>query len=186
MLKSFLRDEVNNPRATPECFAETYFGDVWEHDFTKQMMLVDLLTWLPDLSLVRSNKLAMAVGLEQRVPLLDHRLVELGFAVPTRFKISKRGHGKQILKEALRDYLPDFIVGQPKRGWFSPAAKWLRSGLNTYAKEVLSPSYCEATQEFFDFDAIQLMFDDHVSKKQYNLNALWALMTFQVWHQKHL
>ena len=178
---SFLRPDFNRTNVTKIFFAERYFQNIWS-DFTKQMMAVDLQTWLPDESLVRSNKMSMAASLEQRVPLLDHRLVELGFRVPTQYKIAHKGHGKDIFIEALQEYLPAHVLGQTKWGWFSPAAKWLRTDLNAYAREVLSPSYNQETRDFFDFEAIQRMFEDHCSKKQYNLNALWLLMTFQVWY----
>jgi asparagine synthase (glutamine-hydrolysing) len=148
------------------------------------MMLTDLSTWLPDESLTRSNKMSMAVGLEQRVPLLDQQLVELGFSVPTRFKISGKGMGKAIFKEALKDYLPAHVLHQKKWGWFSPAAKWLRTDMYEFAREVLSPGYNAETAQYFDFTAAHRMLEDHVAKRGYHLNTLWALMTFQVWFRK--
>ena len=161
-------------------------------DSAKKMMYVDLKTWLPDESLVRSNKMSMAVGLEQRVPLLNHLLVEFGFKVPSNYKMpvsrniykkiaGKNRHGKEIFIEALKDYLPDHVLNRKKWGWFSPAAKWLRGDLLGYAKEVLSPGCVSGTEEYLDFAVLNVMLEEHKQKQAWHVNTLWSAITFQLW-----
>ena len=159
-------------------------------------MRTDILSWLPDESLLRSDKMSMAAGLEQRVPFLDHRLVEFADRIPVSYKLGRKGlrlgtagkhyQGKVILREAMADYLPPFVLEQPKWGWFSPAAKWLRGPLQPLMRETLSSSYNAGTRELFDFSALQKLLDDHISKKQYALNTLWSVMTFQLWYREFM
>ncbi|MEK7516762.1 MAG: asparagine synthase (glutamine-hydrolyzing), partial [Patescibacteria group bacterium] len=177
---NFLRPEVNRPAAVAEAYAP-HFRDI-QPDFTNQFMMADVATWLPDESLVRSDKLSMACALEERVPILDYRLAELAFRIPSRHKLESRRLGKKIFREALREFIPDFVLTEKKRGWFSPASKWVRGELYPFAKEILSPGYCRGTENFFDFSAIARILDDHRDIKAYGLNTIWALMTFQVWY----
>lgn len=196
LICSFLRPEYNDIGLLEKIFDRLYFKNVSNRDFTHQMMRVDIQSWLPDESLVRSDKMSMAASIEQRVPFLDHRLVELADRIPTRYKIGAKGlsvssvgsgyKGKIILKEAMSEYLPQFVLDQPKWGWFSPAAKWVRGDLNSYVKEVLSPSYCKGTEGIFDFGALNQIFEDHVSGKKYALNTIWSVLTFQLWYKKFM
>lgn len=190
----FLRPEYNNPAATPKWYEKLYFNRVDAKNFTRQFMRTDLMSWLPSESLVRSDKMSMASGLEQRVPFLDHRLVEFADRIPLEYKIGGKGmrtwktgmgyKGKDILKKAMSPYLPDFVLNQPKWGWFSPAAKWLRGDLKNYAEEVLSSSYCNGTKDILDFNAIQKILKDHQFGQKYALNTLWSIMTFQMWYKR--
>lgn len=195
-ITSFLSPEFNHPKFLPDWLRKKCFQQVDEKQFSRQFMQVDLQTWLPDESLLRSDKMSMAAGLEQRVPFLDHRLVELADRIPLKYKIGKKGlclgyvghnyKGKDILRSAMKEYLPDFVLDQPKWGWFSPAAKWLRGPLYSYANEVLSPSYCRQTSDLFDFKQIKIIFENHINKKQYALNTIWSIMTFQLWYKRFM
>ena len=178
-----LKSSVNNIQATSNIFSK-YFNES-NKDFEKQFMWADVESWLVDESLVRSDKMSMAHGLEQRVPILDYRLVELSKKIPTSWKI-KGGTGKSIFREAMKEYIPEYVMNQPKRGWFSPTSEWFRTDLKDMASEVLSPSYNESTRDLFDFDEIQIMLKKHIDKEEYNMNLLWALMTFQIWYHKFL
>lgn len=184
IITRFLKKEYNNPLAPQDYYAK-YFKD-GAKDAANQMMLADIGTWLPDESLIRSDKLAMAHGLEQRVPFLDKELVELAFTVSSKHKLRNREQGKKILRESLAGIVPDFVLEQKKRGFFSPAAKWLRSGLKSMAYETLSPSYTNKTADLFDWDAIKKILENHIEKKEYGLNTIWSLLTFQVWAKNYL
>ena len=83
----------------------------------------------------------------------------------------------------MKEYIPEYIMNQPKRGWTSPASGWLRAEMKDLAYETLSPKYNPGMEEFFDFDNIKLMLDNHIEKKEYNMNLLWALITFQMWYR---
>lgn len=179
---SVLKKEINNQNVTEKFYQENYFNEKIP-DFEKSFMWADLRSWLADESLVRSDKMSMAFGLEQRVPILDHRLVELSLKIPTNWKIQGK-NTKTIFKDAMSAYIPDYIMNQPKRGWTTPASAWLRKELKDTVYEVLSPNFNSHTQDLFDFDNIKTMLDEHVEVKVYNMNLLWALMTFQIWYKK--
>ena len=146
-------------------------------------MYLDFSTWLPDESLTRSDKMTMAFGLEERVPILDHRLVEFAFRIPTKYKVRGKKNNKWIFQEAMKEYLPPHLLKKGKKGWITPAAKWLRTGLKDFAYEVLSANYCSGTQEYFDFGQVKKILDEHISKKEYNLGIIWSLFSFQVWYK---
>jgi len=123
----------------------------------------------------------MAHALEQRVPFLDMEVARIAVAIPSRFKIDRRDIGKKILRSAFTDLLPAHVANQPKRGFFSPAAKWLRGDMLPLARELLSDGYAPETAVFLNLQAARKLLDDHVAKRGYHLNAIWAVMTFQAW-----
>ena len=194
LISSFLAPSYNRPEAASAWFQAHYFQSVLKNDFTRQFMRTDIQTWLPDESLARSDKMTMAAALEERVPFLDYRLVELADRIPVQYKIGSKGlhigrigttyEGKTILRSALKDYLPPHVLNQPKWGWFSPASKWIRGPLNQLMKEALSAYYCAGTKDLFDFNFLQTLLADHVSKRRYALNTLWSVMTFQLWYRQ--
>lgn len=184
VLKEVLNPACFQEDLTKNFYQEKYFQSYPRNDFEKYFMLVDLQNWLVDESLLRTDKMTMAFGLEERVPILDHRLVELAAKIPTRLKL-KNG-GKYIFKKAMKKYLPTYVLAAPKRGWFSPIAKWLRADLKGFAYDVLSPQYCSATRNYFNFPKIKKILDNHISGQRYNLVCLWTLITFQIWAQQYL
>jgi len=173
---SLFSDEI-----TESFFKEKFAPELENKDFENSLMKIDQKTWLIDEALLRSDKMSMAYGLEVRVPFLDAAVINFSDNLPTSKKVSLVGT-KIALKEAYKERLPKFILNQPKRGWFSPAAKWLRHPeFIDFAKEVLSPNYYEPTSSIFNWEGVNSMLTDHVEKKRYNLNTLWSLLTFQIW-----
>lgn len=186
-IKKAVRKEFLGKAETVESyFNENYFSNQkFGNDFENSFMEADLKTWLAEESLMRSDKMTMAWGLEERVPILDHRLIELGFNISSVNKLSFRNN-KIIYKEALKPYLPKYLFNQPKRGWFTPMAKWIRTDFKDFAYEVLSEQYCPATQAIFCFKEIRTILENHINKKKYNLNLIWSLITFQVWYKQFM
>ncbi|MFA6308016.1 MAG: asparagine synthase (glutamine-hydrolyzing) [Patescibacteria group bacterium] len=182
MVKRFLKSDIINLDNTKQILKTQYFSKN-SKSYMDYLMMVDLDTWLVDESLTRSDKLTMAFGLEERVPILDKDLVETAFAIQSSYKIRNKYQGKYIFKEAVKDYLPDYIYDKSKTGWFSPAAKWLRTDLKDLAYQTLANDYNPDTSEFFDFDEIRKILDNHIDKKEYALNTIWSLITFQIWYK---
>ncbi len=152
---------------------------------TEDLMLVDLTSWLPDQSLALSDRMSMNGSLEERVPFLDIELVNLAMSFPISYKTTLF-KTKRILKEAFRSVLPRVLFNEPKRGWFSPGAKWLRRPeIQAIARKVLSEDYYEETRKLFDWLAVKKMLDDHINKQEYNLTALWMILTFQIWAKRY-
>lgn len=181
---SFLNPELMRKEAASFVFAK-YFENIHK-DFSNQMMMADTKTWLTDESLVRSDKLTMAHALEERVPILDYRLVELAMRIPSKYKIDSRRLGKKIWREVIAGYLPPFIEREKKRGFFSPASKWLRGDMREFAKEALSPGFNSGTLDYLDFKAIDRILENHLEYRGYALPTLWSLMTFQVWYRQFM
>ncbi len=184
VLKRVIAHKYVNSR-TKEFFSNKYFKKEKGVSPEALLMDIDIRSWLVDESLLRTDKMSMAFGLEARVPLLDTNTVSFAHIIPVRQKITLRDT-KVILKEAFKGRLPEYLFTQPKRGWFSPGAKWLRyEEVYNLAKEVLSPTYHTSTQNLFNWSEIQNMLDAHYDKREYNLTILWALISFQVWVKKY-
>ncbi len=150
-------------------------------DGTDDLMLADISSWLPDQALTLGDKMSMRNSLEERVPLLDREVVDLALSLPRDYKVDAFNM-KKVLKDAFRKDLPEILFREPKRGWFSPGAKWLRrKEILDLVKNVLRKDYHEGTNDLFDWGAVEKMLGDHVEKKQYNLTILWAILTFQIW-----
>lgn len=180
LLDRVLVPDVQQGNRTKALFSQQYFSGM-TGTVEEQLMAVDRQSWLVDHSLFLSDRMAMAAGLENRVPLLDLDVVALAGKIPIGEKIGLK-KTKYIYKEAFRGRLPGYLYNQPKRGWFSPGAKWLRRDrMQSFVREVLSASYYAETAPLFDWDEIAKMYEDHVSKKDYQLTLLWTLITFQVW-----
>ena len=92
-----------------------------------RMIYLEFKLRLPELLLMRVDKITMSVSLEARVPYLDHRLVEFAAAIPARFKV-RGGKGKHVLKKAVRGLVPDAVLDRKKRGFGAPMAQWMRPG----------------------------------------------------------
>lgn len=177
-----LKSKFNSAFVTKKFIAERFFRNSWP-DTEKQFMWTDTASWLPEESLVRSDKMSMAFGVEMRVPFLDHRLAELSLSIKTSSKI--HGHiGKYILRKAFSEYMLPHIIDAPKRGWFSPASTWLRTTMRPTMKAALDPAFNPGISDRFNFLNISKMYQDHCNKDAYHMNILWAFMTFQVWYHE--
>ncbi|MBU2564057.1 asparagine synthase (glutamine-hydrolyzing) [Patescibacteria group bacterium] len=180
--KFMLQDEkeikkilLNTKNTTKSFFSKNYLKN--------GLMFADLKTWLPDESLMRSDKMTMANGLEQRVPILDHYLVELGFKIPNKFKMKDTDQGKEIFIEAMKEYLPDHILkSDKKKVWLTPMSEWLRTDLKEFAEKKL---FTNLSEEYFNVKEIEKIFNDHIKRKKYNLNLIWALIVFKIWYNKY-
>lgn len=149
-------------------------------NFTERMMFLDLMTYLPDEVLVKVDRATMATGLETRVPLLDHRVVEFAWQLPLSFKL-KDGQGKYLLRQILYRYVPKQLVERPKMGFSVPIDTWLRGSLRSWAEDLLNPQRLKA-EGFFHESVITKKWIEHVSGKRNWHNQLWSILMFQAWY----
>jgi len=134
----------------------------------------DLKFWLPGDILTKVDRTSMAVSLEAREPLLDHRLVEFAASLPDGMRV-RGGQGKWLMKKAMRRYLPDSILYRPKQGFVTPIAQWLRGPLAGEARAIAS-SAALARTGWFDTAVLAGLAEAHVSGRADNSRLLWQLL----------
>lgn len=143
------------------------------------MMYLDLVTYLPDDILTKVDRASMGVGLEVRIPFLDHRVVELAWKIPLQMKIHN-GCSKWILREILYQYIPQKLIERPKAGFAIPLDSWLRGPLRDWAESLLDTRKIQM-EGYFNAGPIQHKWKQHLSGKMNCQDQLWDILMFQAW-----
>lgn len=157
---------------TPDAWPAT---DCFEH----WMMAMDAQTYMTDDILVKVDRAAMANSLETRVPMLDHRVVELAWRMPLRLKI-RDGKSKWLLREVLYRHVPREMIERPKKGFSIPLATWLRGSLREWAESLLDSQRLHR-ESFFEAAPIRRKWQEHLSGKRDHSRLLWSVLMFQAW-----
>ena len=151
-------------------------------EFTERMMLLDLTGYLPGDILVKVDRASMAVSLETRAPLLDHRLIEWTWRLPLALKRRNRT-GKWMLRQLLYRYVPPSLVERPKMGFAVPIDRWLRGPLRDWAWSLLEPSRLRR-EGVLRPESIERLWHDHQSGRRNHQHRLWVALMFQAWREE--
>ncbi len=194
--------DINQPRKD---FEHVFtFNDRLKYDTPEQhiqnSLYFEVKTFLPGLLLV-GDKLSMANGLEERFPFLDNDLVDFAQKIPVRYKLGnlesmkrldentymkkKKAYqefddGKNVLRKAMKDLIPDKIINRKKQGFSAPDESWYRGANATYIKELLLDKQT-ISSEFIDRKYINNVVNEHLNQKVNNRLLIWSFMNFEWW-----
>jgi asparagine synthase (glutamine-hydrolysing) len=160
------------------------FAETEGAELLARLQDVDLGTYLVDDLLVKTDRASMAHSLEARVPFLDSVITNFALALPSRHKV--RGLRKKVLlRKAAAPLVPPELLRRRKRGFSIPAAAWLRGELEPFARDTLSADRLRS-QGFFRPEAVTRLIDDHVAGREDLSRQLWGLLSFMLWHERHV
>jgi asparagine synthase (glutamine-hydrolysing) len=147
-------------------------------DLLSKILYVDIKTYLTDDILTKVDRASMAVSLEVRAPMLDHRFLELAASIPSDLKL-RNGTGKYILKKALEPVLPNEILYRPKQGFAIPVDMWFRRELKEMAHQII----VETQDGILDKGFLKVIWDQHQRRSHDRSALLWATLMFRKWQQ---
>lgn len=182
---SFYDDIRSHCKVSPlldhSCISYSY-PESPRHDYLSRMLFLDTLTYLPGDILTKIDRASMSVGLETRVPFLDHTIVEFAWSLPNYLKVNK-STSKFIIRRLLSRHVPPSLTDRPKQGFGIPISAWLKGPLRDWAESLLCP-YSLKNQGYLDTGYITTMWNDHIEDRGNNEHALWCVLMFQAWLDK--
>jgi asparagine synthase (glutamine-hydrolysing) len=167
---------------TPASGTRSLFDEGDPASLLDRMMLADQTTYLPDDLLAKIDRASMAVSLEVRAPLLDHRVVEFSWRLPQSLKL-RGATGKWILRQLLYRRVPRSIVDRPKWGFSVPIDRWLRGPLDQWAADLLSADDLKRGG-LLDPAPVARAWRDLLNGRRQTGAAIWAVVMFQAWRRE--
>ncbi|MDX2222451.1 MAG: asparagine synthase (glutamine-hydrolyzing) [Rhodospirillaceae bacterium] len=158
-------------------------GEAAQRDIADVFMVLDFVGYLPNDVLTKVDRATMAVALEARAPLLDHRVVEFMAGVPAELKL-RGGVSKRILREIVASRIPAALIDRPKAGFDVPIGPWLRGPLRDWAAALLDPPALNRTG-MFETDAVARAWRRHQSGHADLSAELWCVLMFQAWAARY-
>ena len=153
------------------------------NDLFANMTLLDAISYLPDDILVKVDRAAMAVSLETRVPMLDHRVFEFARRLPPRYT-RRDGKGKWLLRQLLYQHVPRDLVDRPKKGFSVPMGAWLRGPLKDWGAALLDPARLRS-EGLFHAEPILRKWREHQAGQRDWSTHLWSVLMTQAWLDEH-
>lgn len=165
-------------------YFHTFATKVHSTDPIDRLLYLDSKTYLPGDILTKVDRMSMAVSLEARAPLLDHKLIDFVAQIPASLKLAN-GETKHILKRAVMDLVPAEILNRPKQGFGIPVQEWINQQLRDQIRDVLSD---ERTRQrgYLNPKYLHVLLDEHERSRRDHSTALWALFMLELWHRQFL
>ena len=151
-------------------------------DLVERMQFFDLAGYLPDDILTKLDRASMAVALEARVPLLDHRVVEFAWSLPRRAKL-REGTSKWLLRQVLYRYVPPALIERPKMGFAIPLAEWLRGPLRGWAEDLLDERRLRETG-LVNTRRVRALWQEHLGGRGNYQHLLWDILMLEAWRAR--
>ena len=149
-------------------------------DVLAEMIFAEFKLRLPELLLMRVDKITMSNSIEARVPFLDHELVDASFGIPLDDKIPG-SRPKHLFKKAMAGIVPDQILNSQKKGFGAPMSNWLKGEFGVLAEDILFSSSL-MKRGYFNLNVIRNMFRDHKAGRRDNALYLWSLINLVMWY----
>lgn len=143
-------------------------------------MFWDQLGYLVDDNLVKGDRASMAVSLETRMPLLDHRIVEFSWRLPLEMKY-RRGQSKWLLRQALYQYVPRDLIERPKMGFSVPIGEWLRGPLKDWVNSLMAANMQHIGEELLNYSKIETVWKQHLNGIHDHSHLIWIFCIFKSW-----
>jgi asparagine synthase (glutamine-hydrolysing) len=175
------RDQLDEKGSLTALLFKDIGGRVKTGEPLDQLLYIDSKTYLPGDILTKVDRMSMAVSLEARAPLLDHKLIEFVSRIPARLKM--RGfEAKYILKRAVKGLVPDEVLSRPKQGFGVPIERWINDQLHDRIRETLREP---RTRErgYVDPRYVEVLLDEHTRGRRDHSTGLWALLMLELWHR---
>ncbi len=153
-------------------------------DPVDRALYVDARTYMVDDVLTKVDRMSMAVSLETREPLLDHKLLEYAATIPSSLKLHD-GRTKYLLRKLLQRRLPPAILERPKQGFTAPVGEWLAGPLRSVGEDVLFDGRFER-RGIFNGAAMRALWDDHRARRADHSQRLWAVMMLELWFREFM
>lgn len=188
-LSRSLRQAMYTPQlaAVAGGVVDGYFGTLHRRaagkSLLQRMLYIDTKTWLADDILLKADRMTMAASIELRAPFLDHELMEFAAGLPDAYKL-RNGRGKHILREVMRNELPEQILFRRKRGFPVPLTFWFRGKLYARAREVLTDRRA-LDRGYFRQEYIHGIFDRLHAGEDLG-RRVFSLLTLELWHRKYI
>jgi asparagine synthase (glutamine-hydrolysing) len=183
-------ERVLSPEVLSQFSQDRLAEDIYLHereypfdDRITKLQYLDLKLYFQESILVKVDRASMACSLEVRAPFLDHELVEFVMGLPSKLKL-KRLTSKYILKNAMKNWLPDQVINRPKKGFGVPIAKWVKGPLRELFGDLLSPDRIRR-EGFFNAEYVTALLQHHLLNQRDNRKQLWTLLMWELWLNRY-
>lgn len=168
----------------PEQFLESLYQNAGGKDSMDRFLEMELLSFLPGDLLTKMDRATMAYGLEARSPFLDHHIIEFAAKLPFSYKM--RGFQlKWLMKQMMKQRLPQDILSRPKWGFGAPISRWFRKELKDYVRNVLLDPVA-GNRPYFRPGVVKRLLEEHQSGRYEHGFRIWTLLMFELWHRKFI